>query len=144
MKKILFCWALLLTLGASAQNAAPKSKVTIVTITSPLRKMFLDLSRPNANQFFGQSIEFLQPNIRLLGNYAFAYSSVQQKGGKELDPKKFKEADLPVDNNYQAIYFKKNGKWTILKEMIGCTDVCWLEWAEDKTIPTAILPMEKK
>lgn len=144
MKKLLFCIALCFAIGANAQNAAPKSNVTIVTITSPLRKMFLNLSRPNAEALFGQSIEFLEPNIRLSGNYAFIYSLVQQKGGKPLDPKKFKEADLPLDNNYQAIYFKKKGQWTILKEMIGCTDVCWLEWAEDKTIPAAILPMSKK
>jgi hypothetical protein len=144
MKKLLFFILLLGAVGASAQKVAPKTNVTIVTTSSPLRKTFLDLSRPNADKFFGQSIEFLQPNIRLFGNYAFIFSVVQQKGGKELDSKKFKEADMPIDNNYQAVYLKKNGKWTILKESIGCTDVCWLEWVEDKTIPTALFPMEKK
>jgi hypothetical protein len=143
MKKLLFFSLFLYSIGVSAQNAAPKSKVTIVTTGSPLRKIFLDLSRPNADKFFRQSIEFLKPNIRLLGNYAFIYSTVQQKGGKALDSKKFEEPNA-TDNNYQAIYFKKNGKWTILEEMIGCTDVCWLGWAEDKRIPAAILPMDQK
>lgn len=142
MKKLLFFIFLLGAVVASAQKTTPKANVTIVTTSSPLRKMFLNLSRPNAEKFFGQSIEFLEPNIRLLGNYAFIFSVVQQKGGKALDEKKFKEKDLPIDNNYQAVYLKKNGKWTIFKEMIGCTDVCWLEWVEDKTIPSAIFPME--
>ena len=146
MKKLLFFILLLGAFDASAQKTTSKSHVTIVTTHSPLRKMLLDLSRPNATKFFGQSIEFLQPNIRLLGNYAFIFSVVQQKGGKELDPKKFADQEMAMatDNNYQAVYFKKNGKWTILKESMGCTDVCWLEWVEDKTIPTAIFPMEKK
>ncbi len=143
MKKLLFFSLLFYAIGVSAQKVAPKNNVTIVTKSSPLRKMFLNLSRPNAEKFFKQPIEFLDPNIRLLDNYAFIFSVVQQKGGKDLDMKKLEEPNA-TDNNYQAVYFKKNGKWTILKEYIGCTDVCWLEWVEDKTIPAAIFPMDKK
>jgi hypothetical protein len=144
MKKLLFLSFLFCVIGVHAQNAAPRSKVTIITTSSPLRKMFLNLSRLNVETFFGQPIEFLDPKIRLLGDYAFIFSVVQQKGGKELDPKKFKDPNDATDNNYQAVYLKKKGKWTVFKEMMGCTDVCWLEWVEDKTIPAAIFPIDKK
>jgi hypothetical protein len=144
MKKIILLSLLLNVAGAEAQEKfVAKDSVVTLPVGSPLRKQLLNLSRPKLEQRLKQQVEFLEPKIRVLGDYAMVFSQTQQKGGKPLDLKKAKLENEPYDNNYQAIYKRVKGKWTILVEYDGCTDVCWLEWMDRKElgIPRRLFPI---
>ncbi len=135
MKKILIPILMLCSIPLFSQ------KLEELKSGSPLRKTLFNLSRPNAEREFGQSVEFFGGSMRKVGNFIFVFANVQQKGGRELDSQKVKLA-APFDNNYQAIYKNIGGKWTILREKMGCTDVCWLEWSDEKNLklPKGLLP----
>lgn len=48
------------------------------------------------------------------------------------------------DNNYQALLKKTAGKWKVVNYMIGCTDVCWLDWDKKYKAPKDVFPASEK
>ncbi len=44
------------------------------------------------------------------------------------------------DNGIFALLKKTGGKWKVVTHMIGCTDVCYLDWDKQYKAPKAIFP----
>lgn len=146
LSTLAFCCAVFTTVFS-------QTSIYEVQTSNPLRKTILDVVRKPTAAELGQPIEFIVNGIYAKGNWAFVYGQLQQPGGKALDHSKFADKDYVeqskaelFDNNFQALLLKKKGKWTIAERALGCTDVCWLEWADRKDVPQEIFPhnMEEK
>jgi hypothetical protein len=119
-----------------------------IKVGNPIRKAVLDVIRIPTNAELGQKVEFKVSVLMAKGNWAFAYGQLQQVGGKALDKNKFADKDYKsnaqdglFDDNFQAVLKKKNGKWTLVKRALGCTDVCWAGWWDEiKGVPREIFP----
>ena len=75
-------------------------------------------------------------------NWAFVAGQVRnQRGGnpnwKITDYQKRIDVDAFEDNLF-ALLKKTNGKWRVVAYLIGCTDVCYLDWDKEYKAPKAL------
>jgi hypothetical protein len=118
-----------------------------IKVGNPLRKTVLDVIRQPTEAELGQKVEFVVSVMLSKGDWAFAHGQLQQKGGAKLDYTKFTDKATReqaneglFDDNFQALLRRKNGKWTIVKRALGCTDVCWSDWGQTKGVPREVIP----
>jgi hypothetical protein len=93
-----------------------------------------------------QKIQFSAQTFNVQGNWAFLFGDLQNSSGGKPNYKgtQYQEAinEGMFDNNFQALLRKQNGKWRVVTHLIGCTDVCWIPWAQEFKAPKAIFPGE--
>jgi hypothetical protein len=130
---------IVLALGASAFAQKP---VTEVKPGSPLRKTLLESIRPHFEKAFGQKIKFQVSVLRTDGEWAFLSSTALGKNGKPVDLKTTpfkKEMDAMDGPTVYALLRKKAGRWKLVTEAIGPTDVAWSGWDSEFGVPRAVL-----
>ena len=99
---------------------------------SKLRTTLLETIRVPVAKELKQPVKFRVNRMSVSGNWAFI-------AGEPLNTKLehpdysytiYAEdvADGLFDNNIFALLKKNSGKWRIVKYLIGCTDVCYLDW----------------
>lgn len=110
------------------------------------REMIFNALRVPVEKELKQKIQFVADTFNVQGNWAFIFGDLQNQSGGKPDYKgtKYQEA---IDHgmfgdNIQALLKKQNGKWRVVKYQIGCTDVCWLSWANDYKAPKAIFKLK--
>jgi hypothetical protein len=119
-------------------------------VGSEERKTILDIIRAPSQKELGQPIEFTIGTFNVLGNSCFVFANIQQKNGQVIDIKKIVKRDLIMgegseaffENNIQVVLKKTKGKWTIVRRVLGCTDVCWSDWYVDLKMPKTVFGMK--
>lgn len=133
---ILFVAAL--AVGVSAQAVHTPEK------RSPERKAILDALRLPVERDLKQKVVFVADHFSVQGTWAFVSGAPQNSTGGEPDYSETKYADQydtgAFDNNFFALLRKTGGKWKVTHYLIGCTDVCYLDWWSRYKAPKAIFP----
>ena len=87
---------------------------------------------------------FALNNFKVQGNWAYLDGTPQKPDGSAMDYRgtEYQEAiDAGMfDNGIFALLKKTGGKWKVVTHMIGCTDVCYLDWDKQYKAPKAIFP----
>ena len=127
-----------LSAGCYAQSAYTPDK------GSPERKAILDALRVPVERDLKQKVVFVSDNFKVQGTWAFVSGTPQNATGGEPDYSRTKYADQFVtgafDNNFFALLRKTGGKWKVTHYLIGCTDVCYLDWWRRYKAPKGIFP----
>lgn len=123
---------------ASAQSAYTPEKGL------PERKAILDALRLPVERDLKQKVVFVTDNFKVQGSWAFVSGTPQNSTGGDPDYSKTRYADQvdsgAFDNSFFALLRKTGGKWKVTHYLIGCTDVCYLDWWRRYKAPKAIFP----
>ena len=126
------------TFGVSSQSAYTPDK------GSPERKAILDALRIPVERDLKQKVVFVADHFSVQGTWAYVSGTPQNSTGGEPDYSKTRYADQvdtgAFDNNFFALLRKTGGKWKTTHYLIGCTDVCYLDWWRRFKAPKAIFP----
>lgn len=108
------------------------------------RKAILDALRIPVERELNQKIIFSADDFNVLANWAFVSGKPQSENGGQPDYSgtKYEEAysEGAFDDNFFALLKRTNGKWRVVTFAIGCTDVCYSDWAKRFKAPNLILP----
>ena len=108
------------------------------------RKAILDALRVPVERELNQKIVFATDEFNVLAYWAFVSGEPQASNGGEPDYRgtKYGEAygEGAFDNNFFALLKKTGGKWRVVTFAIGCTDVCYSDWAKRFKAPKLVLP----
>jgi len=137
-KKTTFALLLILTftVAATAQSVYSPEK------DSAERKAILAVLRVPVEKDYKQKIVFVVDDLNSNGTWAFLGGRPQTPDGEAPDRTgtKFEGWEDAYDNNVFALFRKSSGKWRVVTYMIGCTDVCYLDWWREFKAPKAIFP----
>ena len=133
--------------GLPPEAAGVGSTLELPQKGSTLRSSILNSLRTPVEKQLKQRIIFRVSDIRVVGDWAFV-------GGEPLSPSgkmpnyngtiyKDDVEDGFFDNNVFGLLKKKNGKWTVVTHLIGCTDVCYLGWADQYKLPKELFPFSQ-
>lgn len=111
-------------------------------VDSAERKAILSALRVPVEKDFKQKIVFVVDTLNSNGSWAYIGGTPQKPGGgnPDLAGTKFAEYEDAYDHNFFGLLRKTGGKWRVVTYAIGCTDVCWLDWATTHKAPKAIFP----
>ena len=127
-----------ISLAASAQTAYSPDK------GSPERKAILDALRAPVERDLKQKVIFVTDHFKVQGTWAYVSGTPQNSTGGDPDYSRTKYADQfdtgAFDNNFFALLRKTGGKWKVTHYLIGCTDVCYLDWWRRYKAPKGIFP----
>lgn len=142
LKKSIFGWCLIM-LVASFGFAQDEEAITPAA-NSVERMAIMNALRTPIEKELKQRIQFTIKHFKATDTWAFIQGEpltlkLVQPDYTGTPYQKAVEADA-FDNNYQALLKKVGGKWKIVTYLIGCTDVCWLDWNEKHKAPKAIFP----
>jgi hypothetical protein len=125
-------------------------KIYTPAVGSVERKSILENIRTPSQKELGQAIQFTVSTFNIMGDWCFLAATIKQVNGKDIDIKKITDKDLVMgegdgaffENNIQVVLKKNKGKWTIIRRVLGCTDVCWSDWYVDLKAPKAVFGMK--
>jgi hypothetical protein len=117
--------------------------ITLPKPGSDLRRALMDAIRPSFEAELGAPIEFFVHRLAVWGNYAYASVRPQRPGGKPIDWNKTKFATVVKGGSFStdgsaALLERKNGRWVVVELALGPTDVFWIGWETDYSIPEAV------
>jgi preprotein translocase subunit Sss1 len=120
------------------------------SVGSAERKAILDIIRKPTEKELGQTIKFTPSTFNIIGNNCFIFATIEQPNGKHPDLKLFKDKGLIMgegedaffENNIQVVLKKTQGKWVIVKRVLGCTDVCWSDWYQELKLSKDLFDMK--
>ena len=108
------------------------------------RKAIVDALRVPVERDLKQKIVFVTDEFNVLAHWAFVSGQPQTPAGSEPDYSGtgYEEAQEvgAFDNNFFALLKRTNGKWRVVTYAIGCTDVCYADWAKRFKAPKLVLP----
>lgn len=129
---------LLLAASAAAQSVYTPEK------GSPERRAILDALRVPVERELKQKVVFVADTFNVQATWAYVSGEPQSPSGGEPDyrgtPYWEQREQGAFDNNFFALLRKTGGKWRVVKYLIGCTDVCYLDWWSLHKAPKAIFP----
>ena len=114
----------------SAENSAERATI--------LRALSLPVSR-----HLRQRITFTTEKFKVQGNWAFVAGQARDAKGGAPNWKLTRYQTLIDSNDFEdnifALLKKTKGKWRVVKYMINCHDVCYLDWDKKYKAPKAII-----
>lgn len=127
-------------------SAALAQKVYIPGKDSAERKAILNALRVSVEKELKQKISFKIDTFNVQGAWAFLSGEPQNAAGTDQPNYKrtiYQKAidEEMFDNNFFAVMKKSGKQWTVITYAIGCTDVCYMTWAEDYNAPKAIFAL---
>jgi len=120
--KYLVFLLLLFTLQAYAQTPAIQDYKVKTAANARERTEMLDALRAQLYKEFKMTLEFYVDHFKVGNDYAWFQGSADRKDGKDI---KFEE-DAYDCCHVEALFQKKNGKWTVAAGAAFSTDV-WYE-----------------
>lgn len=109
---------------------------------SPERQAILKSTLADLVRALGKPAQLDVSSLRVSGEWAFVYASIQTPGGQPID-----YADTPFaeaaeagmkSKRYAALLRGHATEWTLVASAIGPTDVAWSPWATQYGAPQAI------
>jgi hypothetical protein len=112
-------------------------------VGSPLRAELLDAARPIFEKETNGPIEFVVRQLNVQGDWAFGDVKLQRPAERAIDWRKTKFAD-DFKNGYfdpAGSFFllkREDGRWALVKHVVGPTDIAWDAWRIDRHLPEAL------
>jgi hypothetical protein len=111
---------------------------------SPLRAAILDGLRPMVEAEVGRPVEFIVLDLRVIGEWAFAYVTPQRPGGGAI-PYVYTRYQAAVDagafdDQVAALLRETPAGWLVYEYSLGATDVPWVEWRDYYPVPWEVFP----
>ncbi|MCB1486905.1 MAG: hypothetical protein KDJ88_05535 [Bauldia sp.] len=136
--------ALMAILVVSATAGSVRAEVTTPPRGSPLRAAILDGLRPMVEAEVGAPVEFVVEDLRVIGEWAFAYVTPQRPGGGEIFYvyTRYQAAvdEGMFDDQVYALLRETPAGWLVYEYRLGATDVPWLEWGRLYPVPWEVFP----
>ena len=131
---------LILAVAASAQKVYTPEK------DSAERKAILNALRVSVEKELKQKISFKIDTFNVQGAWAFLAGEPMNAAGTSKPNYKrtiYQKAidEGMFDGGIFAVLKKSGAKWTVITYAIGCTDVCYMTWADDYNAPKAIFAL---
>lgn len=108
------------------------------------RKAITDALRVPVEKKLKQSVVFNIDHLKVQDGWAFMLGEPRKPGGGRLDYSKTSYAEAErlgmFDDNISALLHKVRGRWTVVKYVIGATDVPYIGWDEQYRAPSGIFP----
>lgn len=108
------------------------------------RSAILDAARVPVASRLGKPIRFKVTHLEKLGEWAFLIAEMQDRGGAPLSYAGTRYADDAAhgvkSRDYVALLKAANGRWQVVEQAIGPTDVIWADWGAKHRVPAAIFP----
>lgn len=110
---------------------------------SPERAAIFNALRVPVSKELKQNVSFAANNFKAQGNWAFIGGQVRNSKGDGSPNWKITKYQEQIDadsfeDNLFALLKKTGGKWRVVTYMIGCNDVCYLDWDKQYKAPSAI------
>ena len=116
--------ALVLALPSPAPAGPGVSATAPGAPDSPQRRAILDALRPAVEAQIGPDVEFVVRRIRVMRGWAFVMAEPQRRGGGAIDGHHyFPYFDEMGGLTVTAVLRFRNGRWTLVEQAIGATDV---------------------
>jgi hypothetical protein len=108
------------------------------------RAVLLDTARQPVTKRLGKPVKFQVKRLERQGDWAFLIAAMQDSAGKPLSyagtPLASAEAEGMVSRDYVALLRLSGGKWRVVDNAVGPTDVAWADWADRHGAPKALFP----
>lgn len=122
-------------ISAAAQIYTPKQG-------SPERKALMDALRLPVEKDLNKKVVFKVDHLKVQGDWAFMRGVPQQSNGARMDYRgtAYQQAIKAgfFDDWICALWRNKNGRWQVVKYVIGATDVVYDGWDKEYGAPAAI------
>lgn len=133
----------ILSLGAAAVLASAQAKPYTPKAGSKERQAIMDAVRPIAERETRTKVKFKVSNLKVQRGWAFMYAYPLQMNGKPVDWRRTKYRE-PLDEGMfdgglGFLLRQRNGRWRIVKYVVGPTDVAWADWDKQYGCPPGIL-----
>ncbi|HEX5704251.1 MAG TPA: hypothetical protein VFX97_13700 [Pyrinomonadaceae bacterium] len=108
------------------------------------RKAITDALRVPVEKKLKQSVVFNIDHLKVQDDWAFMLGAPRKPGGGKLDYSKTSYAEAQrlgmFDDGISALLHKVRGRWTVVKYILGATDVPYIGWDEEYRAPAGIFP----
>jgi len=109
---------------------------------SPERKAIMDALRPPVEKELNTEVVFKVDHLKLLGGWAFMMGVPQKPDGGKIDYRNTIHWEAykagAFDNGICALLHWKDGVWSVVKYVIGATDVVYEDWPQKYGAPPQI------
>lgn len=106
------------------------------------RKAITDALRVPVEKKLKQKVVFNIDHLRVQDDWAFMLGAPRKPNGGELDYSKTSYAKAVAlgmfDDGISALLHKVRGRWTVVRYVIGATDVPYIGWDEKYGAPSGI------
>lgn len=123
---------------ATAAQEAPRTPAT----TSAEAQAILKPALADLVRALGKPAQLDVSSLRVSGEWAFVYASIQTPGGQPVDYKDTPFAEAAEagmkSRAYAALLRGRATEWTLVTRTIGPTDVAWGPWAAEYGAPASI------
>lgn len=138
MQKFLFSLMMVLAMTNATAQEQPQTPQP----GSPERAAILDAARAPVQKALGKPVQFVVKQLNVLNHWAFVYATMQGPGGTPIDyagtPFAQAAEHGAKSDDYLALLRMRDGKWQVLADSIGPTDVAWATWPEQYGAPQAL------
>lgn len=139
-----FCLFLVLSLFGTLLCASTTVAQYTPEKGSVERKAITDTLRVPVEKKLKQRVVFNIDHLKVEDGWAFMFGAPRKPGGGRLDYSKTAYAEAEAagmfDDNISALLHKVRGRWTVVKYVIGATDVVYLDWDKQYHAPSGIFP----
>lgn len=106
------------------------------------RTAILDALRVPVEKALKQKIVFVTEHFNVQGTWAFVSGTPQTPAGgrPNLKGTAWDGSEDLFDDNFFGLLRRSGGKWRVVTNALGCTDVCYADWWQRHKAPKAIFP----
>ena len=106
------------------------------------RVAILDTARQPVVRQLGKPVKFLVRTLNRDGDWAFLVATMQDDRGRPISyagtPLASAEAEGMISRDYVALLQRSGGRWRVVDQAVGPTDVAWEGWAERYGAPPSL------
>ena len=139
-----FCLILVLSLFSTLICASTTVAQHTPEKGSVERKAITDALRVPVEKKLKQSVVFNIDHLKVQDDWALLLGAPRKPNGDTIDYSKTSYAEQHrlgmFDDNISALMHKVRGRWTVVKYVIGATDVSYIGWDEKYGAPSGIFP----
>ncbi len=113
---------------AAATSAQPIGRPAAPAPGSTQRRAILDALRPAVERQVGPNVEFVVREMRVIDGWAFVSATPQRRGGRPINGRRyFQDFEEMGGMEVSAILRLRGGRWTLVNQAIGATDVWYCD-----------------
>lgn len=118
----------------------------ILASTAPVsgaeRIAILDAARQPVVRQLSKPVKFLVRTLNRDGDWAFLIATMQDDRGRPISyagtPLASAEAEGMISKDYVALLQRSGGRWRVIDQAVGPTDVAWEGWAARYGAPAGL------
>lgn len=126
--------------GSGALLAQGVSATATPAEGSAQRRAILDAVRPGVEAQIGPDVEFVVRRLRVVRGWALVIADPQRRGGRPIDGHRyFPDFDEMGGLTLTAVLRYQRGRWRVVEQAIGATDVWFCDMGPPGLTPSCRL-----